>query len=92
MELDLGYNEIKDEGACAVAQVGMVDCTCVPTKHLISVCQRDSYLAFVGGLATWFAVSNEHSVYGQCLCSMVPDLRSVSWCVCTLDNRGDEML
>ena len=27
VELDLGYNEIKDEGACAVAQVGMVDCT-----------------------------------------------------------------
>ena len=32
VELDLGYNEIKDEGACAVAQVGLVDCTHIPTK------------------------------------------------------------
>ena len=33
-EIDLGYNEIKDEGACAVAQVrlGIIfsGCTCLP--------------------------------------------------------------
>ena len=35
MEIDLGYNEIKDEGACAVAQVQLETkplafCTCLP--------------------------------------------------------------
>jgi len=33
VELDLGYNEIKDEGACAVAQVGLVIIHVFPTKN-----------------------------------------------------------
>jgi hypothetical protein len=35
-ELDMGYNEIKDDGACALAQVRTVTCG----KGLLNICPR----------------------------------------------------
>jgi len=58
-ELDLGYNEIKDDGACALAQVcreeslhryaGREVCTGVQGGRYAQVCRGESMHRYAGG-------------------------------------------
>ena len=56
LELDLGYNEIKDDGACFLAQVSffygdhlpwnprnLLKCPGIPAKHVLELCSGQTF-------------------------------------------------